>query len=188
MIPQSKLERLRELLAQKWLLALFGSIFLVSQVVIAIVLHPLGTHTMVGLQVTGFTAEIYRATFAAWEAAGTMPFYHAHFVFDNVHPVWYSIALSVCLALGLDAARLSDRWNIVILFPLVAGILDVIENGLQQVFLSHPQYLTMIDPLPAISTVASIGKWSLALPSIVLIVWFYLRARNLANQPAGQPE
>lgn len=170
------LERARALLSHKGLLALFAGIYAISQLVIAILVHPLGTPRMVGLQLTGFTAADYASTFAAWEAAGVMPFYHAHLVFDDVHWIWYAIALSALLAAGLDAARLSGRWNLVLLFPPLAGIQDCIENGLQHVFLSQPGYAALIDPLPAISTVASIGKWILFIASFVLICAFYLYA------------
>lgn len=169
------LEKARELLAHRGLLGFFGGIYLVSQVVIATLVHPLGTQQMVLLQVTGFSAADYLQTFATWEAAGTMPFYVAHLIFDDLHWIWYSIALSAFLALGLNAAHRSRRWNVVLLFPLIAGVLDGIENGLQHVFLSEPRYQLIIDPLPAISTVASIGKWILFLSSFLLIAYFYLR-------------
>lgn len=94
----------------------------------------------------------------------------------------YAIALSALLALALDAARLSARWNVVLLFPLLAGIQDAVENGLQHVFLSQPGYSTMIDPLPAISTVASTGKWILFVGSFLLIGSLYLRAWQVARR------
>jgi hypothetical protein len=177
-----RLTRARELLAHKGLLALFGSIYLVSQVVIAVLVHPLGTRRMVGLQLSGFSAADYRSTFAAWEAAGTMPFYRAHLIFDDLHWIWYAIALSAFLALALKAARLSAGWNFVLLFPVLAGIQDCIENGLQHVFLSQPGYSAMIDPLPAISTAASIGKWILFIGSFLLIGALYLRAWRLPER------
>lgn len=173
----------RKHLANRGLLALFGGVYLISQGVIAILVHPLGTDRMVGLQLTGFTAADYLATFGAWETAGSMPFYRAHLIFDDLHWIWYAIALSVLLALGLEAARLSDRWNAVLLLPPLAGIQDCIENGLQHVFLSQPGYAALIDPLPAISTVASIGKWILFIGSFLLIAGLFLRAGRTTERP-----
>lgn len=170
------LDVLRGYLADRRLLAIFGGIYLVSQVVIVTIVDPLNGDTMLNLQVTAFTAADYLRTFQGWEAAGTMPFYDAHLIFDDVHWIWYSIALSVFLALGLNAACLSSRWNFVLLFPPLAGILDCIENALQHVFLSAPRYQMLIDPLPAISTSASIGKWIFFLSSFLLIALFYLVA------------
>lgn len=165
----------RRFLSHKGLLVLFGGIYVVSQVIIAVVVDPLVPERMVGLQVTGFTPEAYVAVFSAWEAEGVMAFYHGHLIFDDIHWVWYTIFLSVCLALSLDAARLSDRWNVVLLFPLIAGINDWFENGLQHVFLSAPGYQMIVDPLPAISTTASIVKWIFFIGSFLLIVLFQAR-------------
>lgn len=178
------LERARGLLAHKGLLALFCSIYVVSQVVIVILVHPLGTRQMVALQLTGFSTAEYEKTFGAWEAAGSMAFYRAHLIFDDLHWIWYAIALSSLLAFALNAARLSGRWNVVLLFPALAGILDCIENGLQHVFLSQPGYSTLIDPLPAISTAASIGKWILFVASFLLIAAFHLHAWRATSRRA----
>ncbi len=177
-----RLAKARELLAHKGLLALFGSIYLVSQVVIAILVHPLGTQQMVSLQLSGFSAAEYARVFAAWEAKGSMGFYRAHLVFDDLHWIWYAITLSACLALALDTARLPSRWNVVLLFPPLAGIQDCIENGLQHVFLSQPGYVALINPLPAISTAASIGKWILFLGSFLLIGGIHLYAWRLGDR------
>lgn len=176
----------RAFLSHRGLLVLFGGIYVVSQVIIATLVDPLDAERMVGLQVTGFAPADYVATFSAWEAEGIMAFYHAHLIFDDVHWIWYAIFLSVCLALSLDAARLSDRWNVVLLFPLIAGINDWFENGLQHVFLSAPDYQMIIDPLPTISTVASIIKWIFFLGSFLLIAWMQLRRLRLGATGASR--
>jgi hypothetical protein len=182
MIGIPSLQSARGFLAHKGLLAFFGVIYAVSQVIIATLVDPLVSERMVGLQVTGFAATDYAATFSAWQAEGTMPFYHAHLIFDDVHWIWYSIFLSVALALSLEAARLSDRWNVVLTFPLIAGVNDWIENGLQHVFLSGTDYQMIVDPLPAISTTASIVKWIFFLGSFVLIGWMQLRRLRPASR------
>ncbi|MCE9523935.1 MAG: hypothetical protein K8S25_16070 [Alphaproteobacteria bacterium] len=168
------LKSVRAFLSHRGMLLLFGAIYLVSQIIIATVVGPLVPERMVGLQVTGFTPADYIATFSAWKAEGVMAFYHAHLIFDDAHWIWYSIFLSVALALSLDAARLSDRWNVVLTFPLIAGINDWFENGLQHVFLSADGYQMVIDPLPAISTTASIIKWVFFLGSFLLIAGMQL--------------
>jgi hypothetical protein len=174
MAQMPSLKSTREFLSHKGLLALFGGIYLVSQVIIAITVHPLVTERMIGLQVTGFTPADYLATFAAWEAEGVMGFYHGHLIFDDIHWVWYAIFLSVALAMSLDAAKLSDRWNIVLTFPLIAGICDWFENGLQHMFLSGEGYQMVMQPLTAISTMASIIKWIFAFGAIFLILGIQL--------------
>jgi hypothetical protein len=182
MIEMPSLQSARGFLAHKGLLVLFGTIYLVSQVIIAILVDPLLPERMVGLQVTGFAASDYVATFATWQAEGTMPFYHAHLIFDDVHWIWYSVFLSVALAISLDAARLSDRWNFVLTFPVIAGVNDWFENGLQHVFLSRADYQTIIDPLPAISTTVSIIKWIFFLGSFLLIGWMQARRLRLGKR------
>jgi len=180
------LRTVRSLLSRRGLLLLFGAVYGVSQVIIVILVEPLAPARMVALQLTGFTPADYVATFSGWEAEGTLPFYHAHLIFDDVHWVWYTVFLSVCLALSLDAARLSDRWNIVLLFPLVAGINDGFENGLQHVFLSAPDYQMIIAPLPAISTSASILKWIFFIGSFLLIGLMQTHRPASGRARAGQ--
>ncbi len=169
------LRSMRAVLSHKGLLALFGAIYVVSQVIIATIVDPLVPERMVGLQVTGFTPADYIAVFSAWEGEGVMTFYRAHLIFDDIHWVWYTVFLTVCLALSLDAAKLSDRGNVVLVFPLIAGINDWFENGLQHVFLSAPDFQMIIDPLPAISTTVSIIKWIFFIGSFLLIVLLQLR-------------
>lgn len=171
----------RAFLSHGGLLAFFGGVYVVSQVIIATILDPMVPERVVRLQVTGFTAADYLAAFAAWDAEGKMPFYHAHLIFDDIHWVWYAIFLSVALACSLDAARLSDRWNIVLTFPLIAGINDWFENGLQHVFLSGTGYQMIVDPLPAISTTASIIKWILFVGSFLLIALIQLSRLRLGK-------
>jgi hypothetical protein len=70
--------------------------------------------------------------------------------------------------------------------PFAAGLLDCLENSLQYVFLLDPGYATIVDPLPAISTAASIVKWLLALASTVLVAVFFVRAATLRRtSPSG---
>lgn len=175
----------RTFLAHKGLLAFFGAIYVVSQIIIVTVLDPLVPERMVALQVTGFAASDYVAMFSAWQAEGKMSFYHAHLIFDDVHWIWYSIFLSVALAVSLDAARLSERWNIVLTFPLIAGVNDWFENGLQHVFLSGADYQMIVDPLPAICTTASIIKWILFLGSFLLIGLIQISRLRLLGQRAA---
>lgn len=168
------LKSVRAFLSHRGALLLFGAIYLVSQFIIATVVGPLVPERMIGLQITGFSPADYIATFSAWKSEGVMDFYHAHFIFDDVHWIWYTIFLGVALAVSLDAARLSDRWNFVLTFPLIAGINDWFENGLQHVFLSADGYQMVMDPLPAISTTASIIKWVFFLGSFLLIAGIQL--------------
>jgi len=59
--------------------------------------------------------------------------------------------------------------------PLAFGLLDFFENQIQHVFLSAPDFSTIVDPLPLISTAASDLKWLLMLvyvgTTLVLLFW-----------------
>lgn len=172
MTKPPSLAAIRTFFAHRGLLLLFGAIYITSQVIIATIVDPLVPDRMVGLQVTGFAPEAYRAMFSTWEAEGVMQAYHTHLIFDDIHWIWYTLFLTTALALSMDAARLSANWNRVLAFPLLAGTCDWFENGLQHIFLSGEGYSQIVAPLPAISTCASIIKWILFLGSFVLIAVF----------------
>src|SRR5690606_20159046 len=67
--PPRGLDRARRVLASGWLAAVFGTIYLVSQIVIANIADHVGPEEILALQTTGFSASDYRATFARWDAA-----------------------------------------------------------------------------------------------------------------------
>ncbi|MBI1238633.1 MAG: hypothetical protein GC199_04750 [Alphaproteobacteria bacterium] len=168
------LNHIRRTLASWPLFLLFAGIYVVSQIIIAVLVHPLDSARMVELQVTGYSVADYQRAFAIWQEAGVFAFYRAHLIFDDVHWIWYSLALSSGLALGLNMNGAGERWNWIIICPPLAGIQDWFENGLQHVFLSAPGFQAIIDPLPVISTLASTGKWILFLPSLLGVVLLLL--------------
>jgi hypothetical protein len=69
----------------------------------------------------------------------------------------------------------THRLDWILVLPLASGLLDFFENKIQQVFLSAPDFATIVDPLPLISTAASGLKWLLALvyvgTTVVLLFW-----------------
>jgi hypothetical protein len=64
--------------------------------------------------------------------------------------------------------RVPGRFNGVLVLPLASGLLDWFENRLQHVFLSSPDFATLVDPLPLISSLASDAKWILVLAYVPL--------------------
>lgn len=165
-----------------WIAFAFGTIYLISQGTIAALLENLGALELLMLQVSAVTAERYHEVFAQWDIQGLMPFYRAHFMIDNIHWVWYTGLLLTLLAISLEAANAPSRLNAVLVAPIVAGLCDVLENSVQQIFLSDAAYATVVDPLPLISTLASITKWSLVTFSITTIAmlagWAFYRRRQ----------
>lgn len=166
----------RERMAYWWIALGFGAIYLISQVTIGVVLEHIGPLDIGRLQVTGFTAEYYRETFARWQSTGAMAFYRAHFIFDGIHWLWYALSLTAFLAIGMRANAVSSTYDWILALPLVAGLCDCYENHVQLIFLSDPTYQTVVDPLPLLSTVASITKWSLVALILVTILALSVRA------------
>lgn len=155
------LRTLRERLGYLWLVLVFGAIYLISQITIAVVLGPADPRAIMTLQLSGFSASSYMETFTAWENSGAMAFYRAHFLIDGIHWLWYTLLLLALLSLALKQTQAPARYNTLLVLPMIAGPCDALENAIQQIFLSQPGYATIVDPLPLISTLASITKWSL---------------------------
>jgi hypothetical protein len=171
------LSRLRPALARAWLIGLFGSAYLVSQVTILILVAPLGGE-LAELQCFGFSAAKYLSVFRHWEAAGTMGAYRAHFVLDDVHWVWYAGFFTALLCWLFEKHRVSHRFDWVLVLPLASGLFDWYENQLQHVFLESADYSALVDPLPLLSTLASDAKWLLAAGYTLLAAALLLRRRS----------
>ena len=156
------LDNLRRELDRTWIIALFGIVYLVSQVTIIIILGPI-EDAMMTLQMTGVSVTDYLSVFGAWQASGDMAFYRAHFLLDDFHWVWYTIFFTALLCRLFDRFDISNVHNWFLLLPLASGLLDWYENHLQHIFLSSEGFTTIIDPSPLYSTLASDVKWVLAL-------------------------
>ncbi len=178
MSAASTLGTVRRTLARGWLALSSAVIYLVSQLVIAAQLEHLGAYRVFELQVTGFRAADYLRTFASWQKQGVMPFYRSHLIFDDIHWIWYTVMLTSVMALAMNAADSPPQRDPLLVMPIVAGLCDLLENSLQRVFLSDPQFATVVDPLPLISTVASIVKWSLVVASLLTIAALWLGGRR----------
>ena len=168
------LANLRRELGRTWLIVVFGVAYVISQVTIIAILGPI-EDTMIRLQTTGTSASDYIAVFGAWQESGQMAAYRAHFILDDVHWIWYVGLATTLLSWLFERQSVSHRCDWVLLLPLASGLLDWYENQLQHVFLSSPDFATIVDPLPLYSTMASDVKWVLALVYIVLAVAFVAR-------------
>lgn len=167
------LARLRAELGRNWLIALFGVAYAISQITILVIIEPLGS-SLAKLQLLGFSAAEYLTVFRHWEETGAMSAYRAHFIFDDTHWLLYAGFFTAVLCRLFEIHRVPQRWNWVLVLPIVSGLLDHLENGLQHVFLSAHDFSTIVDPLPWISTLASDLKWlvvaTYALLSLVLVI------------------
>ena len=177
-------DNLRRELGRTWVIVLFGTAYLVSQVTIIIILGPI-EDAMIKLQMTGISVTDYTSVFGVWEASGDMAFYRAHFLLDDIHWVWYTIFFTALLCRLFDRFEISSERNWFLLLPLASGLLDWYENHLQHVFLNSVDFRTIIDPLPLYSTLASDVKWVLALlylgTTIVLLARLALGSNRSAS-------
>ena len=155
------LTNLRRELGRTWLIALFAIAYVVSQLTIIVILGPI-EEAMIRLQTTGISAAEYLAVFRSWDASGEMAFYRAHFVLDDIHWIWYAGLFTALLCRVFDQCGVRSAYNWVLLLPLGSGLLDWYENHLQHIFLSSVDFVTIVDPLPLFSTVASDVKWLLS--------------------------
>ena len=181
MINRLSLDNMRRELGQTWIIVLFGVAYLVSQVSIIIILEPIAD-AMIKLQTTGTSVAEYLTVFGAWETSGDMAFYHAHFILDDVHWIWYTVFLTAALCRLFDRFDVSSQRNWFLLLPLASGLLDWFENRLQHVFLSSTDFATIIDPLPLFSTMASDIKWLLSLVYIGTAIVLTIRLASIGKR------
>jgi hypothetical protein len=137
-------------------------------------------HTVVGmgnflaLQTT-LLSDTFKEIASGWIASGQIGIYYKHFYFDNFHPIWYSIFLSLLIARTFKVNGVNPKFNFFILMPFIAGACDLIENAMHLYFLSDLKSAT--PALVALSGTATNTKWFLAfsgvaIVSILVVTWF----------------
>ncbi len=180
--PLGFLARLRRLLGRARTAALLGVTFALSQAAIAALLRPLGGAEVIRLQTT-LSAADFTATLDRWRAAGLIDVYWRHYAIDFVHPLLYGAFLAALLARGLEANRIAHRYDVVLLVPLAAGLLDLVENTIHVALLADPG---RIGPTPVVASgVAAILKWTLAGASLLVAAGLALRARRHPSAALG---
>ncbi len=154
------IRNLAQSLGRTWFLVLFGLAYVVSQLAILVTLAPVGSE-LLRLQCFGFSAAKTLHVFRAWQQTGAIDASRAHFILDDVHWLWYAGFFTALLGRLFERRGVTHRLDWILVLPLASGLLDVFENQIQHVFLGAPDFSTVVDPLPLISTVASDLKWLL---------------------------
>lgn len=174
------LSAFRRRTASARVVAVSGCVYVVSQLLIAHVLDPLGPLDVLRVQTT-LDPSVVQQIFARWRAEHLMDAYVRHYFLDFVHPALYAVFLGSAIALLLDRNRLASRWNAILLLPFGAALCDLFEN------VSHVAFLvdgTNVTPRwVAASGLAANTKWLLAGASIVLIA--ILAARSSTTRRAA---
>jgi hypothetical protein len=128
------------------------------------------------LQCLGFHAGDYFRVFGQWETDGMMELYRAHLILDDLHWVCYRVFFTAALARLFDSNGIPNKYDFVLVFPLGSGLLDLFENRFQHFFLNTPDFATVVDPPPFLSTIASDMKWLLAASYVMITAALCIRA------------
>jgi hypothetical protein len=143
-----------------FLIALFAVIYFTSQIIIGSIIHKIGALNALALQTT-LSSDTFKTIASGWIASGQIDIYYRHFYFDNFHPIWYSIFLSLLIARAFQINHVNPKLNFVVLTPYIAGICDLFENMMHLYFLADLNRATTL--LVAISGLATNTKWFLSL-------------------------
>jgi hypothetical protein len=149
-----------------FLIALFGVIYTASQIIIGSILHKIGTLKALQLQTT-LSNETFKGIASQWIASGEIGAYYKHFYFDNFHPIWYSIFLSLLIARVFKINRVDPKYDFVMLTPFIAALCDFFENAMHLYFLAD---LNRATPFwVALSGAATNTKWFLAFIGVMIV-------------------
>lgn len=159
-----------------FLILLFAVIYFISQMIIGSIVHPLGPGKFLALQTT-LSSDTFKAIASGWMASGQVGIYYQHFYFDNFHPIWYSIFLSLLIARMFKINNVHPKFNFIILTPFIAAICDLFENMMHLYFLADLHRATPV--LVALSGLATNTKWALAALGVgVVSVLMIVRLRK----------
>jgi hypothetical protein len=161
------LEKIRTACDSKRLLAVSAVAYFCSQLAIGVILEPLGIGRVMRLQTT-LSAEVMASVLNGWRDAGLIHAYITHFYVDFFHPVFYGTLLIALLSRLLNSGNLPSKWNILLLAPAAAGVMDIGENILQVMFVADPASLT--SAAANVSGAATLAKWGLAFFSVCVII------------------
>lgn len=152
----------------------FGILYAISQTLLAVILKPLGIGAFLRLQIS-FSKDFTIQTFELWKADGVFHYYQLHLFPDLLHPLFYAFFLVSTLANLLKQDGAAEKYGSVLFLPLVSGLCDYLENVIQFIFLSRPDYSRVTDLLVFITSLASSIKWGLAALSLFAILALAVR-------------
>ncbi|MDI6741202.1 MAG: hypothetical protein QMD11_00545 [Smithella sp.] len=167
-----------------FLIALFLFIYFTSQIIIGSILHEIGTLNVLALQTT-FSRDMFLSIAASWMASGEIEMYYKHFYFDYLHPLWYSILLSLLIARGFTLNHVNPKFNFMVLTPFMAGLCDLVENSMHVYMLADLDRAT--HSLVWFSGLAANTKWFLAflgLGTSVFLIGLWLVKRYILKRNA----
>ena len=175
------LEKIRTSCNSKRLLAVSSIVYCCSQLAIGAILEPLGIDRVMRLQTT-LSAEVMTSVLNGWRDAGLIHWYTRHFYVDFFHPVFYVTMLIALLSRLLSDGNFPPKWNLLLLVPVTAGAMDIVENIFQLMFVADPASLTSAAAF--VSGAATMTKWGLAFFSVCAII--VLTAKRMGRGRTSQ--
>ncbi len=160
-------EKIRTACISKRLLGVSSLVYCCSQLAIGAILEPLGIDRVMKLQTT-LSAEVMASVLNGWRDAGLLHWYIRHFYVDFFHPVFYGTMLIALLSRLLGDGNFPSKWSLLLLAPVTAGAMDIIENIFQLMFIADPASLTSAAAFTC--GVATMTKWGLAFFSACVII------------------
>jgi len=162
-----------------WLALAFLVIYVISQSLIANVLHSGdASHLLFQFQFS-YTAADFQALLDSI-SAGQLQALQGHFAYDHIHPLWYG-GLIVCLtAWLLKKNQLGGKWNLLIVTGVIPSVMDLTENSIHE-----PVFMGLANADESAITVAAICatiKWSMAAAYLLFAIALGIRALRLRNQ------
>lgn len=107
----------------------FAGIFVVSQLSISAVVGPVGIGHVLQLQTT-LSVDEFTLLVNNMYQRGVESAYVGHYYYDFLHPIWYGGLLALLMGRGFNRQAIPASRNLWLLLPLVAGLADVVENGM----------------------------------------------------------
>lgn len=142
----------------RFLVLLFGLLFLASQTNLILHLSPLRPSIFM-LQLS-FTADSFWHVIEQWGTPG-VAIYRAHFVFDNIHPFIYgAFGYLIVASTPLFTSMHPVAYRLSLLVLPIAGLCDLLENVAHNHLLSLPHGAD--SPIIPLSALCSLIKWGLA--------------------------
>lgn len=147
---------------------------------------PEGTPGVIELELA-FSEERFSDIVHQWAVAGTLPLQERNLWIDFLFPCAYAVLLSSLLA--WVAKGLYEEWPrgfvILLALPLVAGLLDWVENVLLLILLRDTSSFSA--PMILVASAVSLVKWVLLLVSVLATVYHVLRRLGRFVRQSSNP-
>lgn len=134
--------------------------------------RPLGTLGIIEFQLS-FTEEKFSNIINQW-GIDTVNYYVKNLWIDYIYPIMYAVFLSSSIALLTKKKHVDPSKFYIILFtlPILAGVLDWIENTLHLILLHDINNLSKL--LIFLAAITASIKWSFALFSFIIIIYYLI--------------